>query len=373
VQVLLCPDSFKGTLSATEACAAMARGLARVGADANTLLLPLADGGEGTARVLSGAFGGRTSSALVTGPLGGQIRAQYTLFEDREGRSCAALDFAAAAGLPLVPCEIRNPLHATSYGVGLLVRAVLRHRTSRIFLGLGGSATCDGGAGMAAALGVVFHGMNEGPISAEQLYGVTSIDTTNRVPSLDSTELIALHDVMNPLTGPQGAATVFGPQKGATPEQVESLEAGLLHLARLTRTDPSRPGSGAAGGAGFGAVAFCGADLQPGLPTVLSVLDFDGHLAGADLVITGEGQFDMQSQAGKVVGGVLQRAEAARVPVVVLAGQIAPSAPDLPLPEATELYSLETESGSLNVAQREPARIIEELTERVVKKRIDST
>lgn len=319
-RVLICPDSFKGSLTAPEACEAIARGVARVWPAAHVECVPLADGGEGTARVLGAAFDATTRPVRVSGPLGDPVDAELVAYRDPRGRRVVALDFASAAGLTLVPSASRDPLRASSAGVGELVRAALDEAPDRIILGLGGSATVDGGVGMARALGVRF------PPEAP------SIDLSQRDPRLAHVDLVALHDVANPLLGSRGAATVFGPQKGARPADIAVLEARLAALAAATggapHLTPDTPGFGAAGGAGFGVVAFLGGRLLPGLAYVAEAVGLDEHIALADLVITGEGRFDAQSLLGKVVGGVLERASAAGVPCLVVSG----AAPGTELP-----------------------------------------
>ncbi len=340
-RVLICPDSFKGSLTAPEACAAIARGVARAWPAARIESVPLADGGEGTARVLGAAFGGSSRRVPVSGPLGDPVDAEIVSYRAPRGRRVVALDFASAAGLTLLPRASRDPLRASSAGVGELIRAALAETPDQVILGLGGSATVDGGVGMARALGVRFPPETPSP------------DLSLRDPRLANVELVALHDVTNPLLGPHGAAAVFGPQKGASPADVAVLEARLAALAAATagapHVDPETPGFGAAGGAGFGVVAYLGARLLPGLSYVAEAVGLDERLARADLVITGEGRFDAQSLLGKVVGGVLERAAAAGVPCVVVSG----AGPGAPLPaRPTELtapawlFSLADAAGS---------------------------
>jgi glycerate kinase len=238
-----------------------------------------------------------------------------------EASRIAVMEMAAAAGLGLVEPAERDPTRTTTYGVGELISAALDAKARRIIVGLGGSATVDGGTGMAEALGVRFEGCGH-PMTGDRLANVGGVDLTGIDTRLQGTEVIAATDVHNPLLGPRGAARVFGPQKGATTIQVELLERGLVHLTSfLPQVSPEMIGAGAAGGLGWGLAAFCGAGLRSGIELCLETVGFDALLNGADLVLTGEGSFDLQSLEGKAPLGVARRASAAGIPVVVLAGK----------------------------------------------------
>lgn len=317
------PDSFKGCLSSGEICDIIAREIRRRDPEARVCALPVADGGEGTVDAFLGALGGEKVAVPCRDPYGHPLTAHYGLFPD--GKT-AVIEMAAAAGLPLVG-EDRRVADATTYGVGQLIAHALKRGAERILLGLGGSATNDGGCGAAAALGVEFldaEGKAFVPVGGT-LHRIAHIRTDGLLPALRQAEVIAMCDIDNPLCGESGAAAVFAPQKGADAATVRMLDEGLAHLAAVIEKDlgPSLlalPGGGAAGGFGAGSVAFLGARLQMGIEAVLDLTDFDRLAADAYLVITGEGRLDSQSLRGKVVVGVARRARALGVPVVALVG-----------------------------------------------------
>lgn len=317
------PDSYKGCLSSGEICGIIAREIRRRDPEARVCALPVADGGEGTVDVFLGALGGEKVAVPCRDPYGRPLTAHYGLFPD--GKT-AVIEMAAAAGLPLVG-EDRRVADATTYGVGQIIAHALRRGAERIILGLGGSATNDGGCGAAAALGVEFldaEGKAFVPVGGT-LRRIAHIRTGGLLPALRQAEVIAMCDIDNPLCGESGAAAVFAPQKGADAATVRMLDEGLAHLAAVIEKDLGRslltiPGGGAAGGFGAGSVAFLGARLQMGIEAVLDLTDFDRLAADAYLVITGEGRLDSQSLRGKVVVGVARRARALGVPVVALVG-----------------------------------------------------
>lgn len=317
------PDSFKGCLSSGEICDIIAREIRRRDPEARVCALPVADGGEGTVDAFLGALGGEKIAVPCRDPYGRPLTAHYGLFPD--GKT-AVIEMAAAAGLPLVG-EDRRVADATTYGVGQLIAHALGRGAERIILGLGGSATNDGGCGAAAALGVEFldaEGKAFVPVGGT-LRRIAHIRTGGLLPALRQAEVIAMCDIDNPLSGESGAAAVFAPQKGADAATVRMLDEGLAHLAAVIEKDLGRslltlPGGGAAGGFGAGSVAFLGARLQMGIEAVLDLTDFDRLAADAYLVITGEGRLDSQSLRGKVVVGVARRARALGVPVVALVG-----------------------------------------------------
>ncbi len=333
MKVVIAPDSFKETLSAVEVARAIAARVAEAAPDAEIDLCPMADGGEGTVEAMVAATGGEFRTADVFGPLGEPRRARFGLLA---GGATAVIEMAAAAGLALVPPEKRAPLLTTTFGVGCLIRAALDAGARKLVVGLGGSATVDGGAGCAQALGVVFidTGGAGSPcgLAGGGLATIGHIDMSGRDPRVAGADIRVACDVTNPLTGPEGAAAVYGPQKGATPAMVEQLEAGLANLAEVIRGDlgvdvEHLPGAGAAGGLGAGLVAFASAKLESGIAIVAEAVGLAGRVAGADLVITGEGRLDGQTAAGKLPVGVAELASAVGVPTVCIPGQATPDAP----------------------------------------------
>jgi glycerate kinase len=317
---VIVPDSFKGSLSSRHICEVITEAFRAVEPGAEVCAIPVADGGEGTVETF--LAGGRAVTAPCRGPWGEARTGTYALLPD----GTAVVEMAAAAGLPLVG-ERRDPAHTTTYGVGELMAHALEQGARRLVLGLGGSATNDGGCGAACALGVRFRD-REGETflpTGETLERIAHVDVSGLLPRLRQVPLTVMCDIDNPLCGPQGAAAVFGPQKGADEAMVERLDAGLAHLAAVLESDLglrvlTLPGGGAAGGMGAGCVALLGGTLQMGIDTVLEVARFDERAAGADLVITGEGRLDGQSVRGKVVSGVARRAARLGIPAAALVG-----------------------------------------------------
>lgn len=326
-QILLVPDSFKGTLSSRQVCRLMAEQLKRFFPDAKLRSLPVADGGEGSVDAFLEAVGGRRMTAAVTGPFGEPVESFYGILQDGE---TAVIEMAACAGLPMAEGRL-DPEKATTYGVGELILAAKKEGCRKIILGLGGSCTNDGGTGAAAALGGTFFRADGGEFvpTGGTLGDIASLDVAAIEKTMEGIELTVMCDIDNPLFGETGAAYVFGPQKGADPAMVERLDQGLRHLgqvsARCLGKDFSQlPGAGAAGGLGFAMAAFCGGKLQMGIDVVLDTVQFDQLLQTADLVFTGEGKIDSQSVRGKVVSGVSGRCRRAGVPVIAVVGQIGP-------------------------------------------------
>lgn len=324
-RILLAPDSFKGTMSAPEICALQREVIGRLLPEAEVRAIPMADGGEGMAEAYFRLLGGERIAVSVTGPQGRPVEAAYTILPV----GSAVIEMAAAAGLPLMG-EARTPLTATTRGVGELLLDASGRGVKKVLLGLGGSATNDCGVGMAAALGFRF--LDGGGAELEPLAGnLARIEEILPPQTLPDLCVTAACDVDNPLTGPQGATAVFGPQKGVTPELQPELEAGMAHmgvlLERLTgRPVTCLPGSGAAGGLGAAVTAFLGGSLRPGIELLLDAAGFDGLLESADLVLTGEGRIDGQSAHGKVPAGVGLRCKAKGVPCAALCGSVGPGA-----------------------------------------------
>lgn len=333
MRILIAPDSFKGSLTAAEAAAAMGRGVQAALPDADIALIPLADGGEGTLDALVAATGGQVLTASVTGPLGEPVTARWGLLGD--GRT-AVVEMAAASGLLLVPPGRRDPRITTTYGTGELIRLALDRGLERIVVAVGGSATNDGGAGMVQALGGRLLKGDGSPVGfgGAALLELDRIDLSGLDRRLAGVEMLVACDVDNPLTGPRGASAIYGPQKGATPEMVALLDQSLGRLAEVMARDLGRdvrdlPGAGAAGGLGAGLIGFLGARLRPGIGVVMEAIQLDRLLPDAALLLTGEGRTDGQSLAGKVVQGVARRAAQHGVEVVVLSGAVTPEAADL--------------------------------------------
>ena len=320
-------DSFKGTVSSREICAIAQQVIPRHFPACEVVCIPVADGGEGTVDCFIQAMGAQRVEVTVTNALGEKSAAAYARIGE-----LAIIEMAAAAGLPQVGA-LRCPGTATTYGVGELIAHAAHSGCRKILLGLGGSATNDGGCGCAAALGVRFYdadGQSFVPVG-DTLGRIARIDTAKADELLRSVEITVMCDVTNPLYGPTGAAYVFAPQKGADAEKVKSLDAGLRHFGDVIRSQygldvSAMPGAGAAGGMGAGCVALLGGTIQSGIDAVLDVTGFDRQLEGADLVITGEGRIDSQSADGKVVSGVARRTRAKGIPLIAIAGGIADSA-----------------------------------------------
>ncbi|MBG9770862.1 glycerate kinase [Bacillus vallismortis] len=326
MKIIIAPDSFKESLSALEAADAIERGFQSVFPGADYRKLPMADGGEGTVQSLVDATTGWIKEQVVTGPLGEPVEAFFGMMGD--GKT-AVIEMAAASGLHLVPVERRNPLVTTTRGTGELMAAALDAGAEHLMIGIGGSATNDGGAGMIQALGgrlLDESGREIGP-GGGALSQLASLDISELDPRLENVKLEVACDVDNPLTGPKGAAAVFGPQKGATEDMVDVLDQNLAHFAdvaekALGTTSREIKGAGAAGGLGWSLLAFLDADLKRGIDIVLEAVDFADEVQDADLVITGEGRIDSQTIYGKTPIGVAKAAKSYDVPVIGIAGSV---------------------------------------------------
>lgn len=324
MKIVLMPDSFKGTLSARDFCAVAEEEIGKLCPHAEILSLPVADGGEGTVEAFLTAVGGQRVEVPCQDPYGAEMEGFYGLLED----GTAIIEMAAAAGLPLVG-EKKNPALTTTYGVGQLMFHAAHHGAKSIVLGLGGSATNDGGCGCAAALGVQFLDGSGKPFipTGGTLHNIAHIDTRGLDPAVKALKITAMCDIDNPLCGQDGAAAVFAPQKGADEAMVALLDDGLRHFAQIVRRDVgvdvlTVAGGGAAGGFGAGALALLGAQLHRGFDTVLTVTEFHRRAAGAALVITGEGRLDSQSLRGKVVLEVAKNAASLGAKTIALVGAV---------------------------------------------------
>ncbi len=368
MRILIAPDSFKGSLSATEAAKAIGMGIGRVLPSAQVDLCPIADGGEGTLEALVSATSGQIKTVEVLGPLGEPGPARFGWLPKAD---TAVVEMAEAAGLVRLDEAVRDPTHTTTFGVGQLLVAALDLGARRIIVGIGGSATNDGGAGMVQALGVRLDGGMH-PMTGGGLSQIRSIDASGLDPRLSQTQITVACDVTNPLTGPNGASAIYGPQKGATPQQVKALDAGLAHWAHLVgdAADPNAPGMGAAGGIGFALVAFCGATMVRGIELVLDAVDFEKRLSGCDLVITGEGKLDGQSIQGKATSGVAAAAGRHGIETVALVGMLDADASTLAEAGFTSAHPLCDGTVSPDRAMREAAMLLEQLAANVMARRL---
>lgn len=328
MKIVIAPDSFKESLTAMQVATAIQQGFSEIYPDAEYIKLPMADGGEGTVISMIEATRGQYFNEVVTGPLGLPVEGYWGLMGD--GKT-AVIEMAAASGLHHVPMEQRNPLFTTSHGTGELILAALDHGVERIILGIGGSATNDGGAGMMQALGVVFKNERNEPleVGGSALCALADIDLTGLDARLATVSITVACDVNNPLCGSTGASAIFGPQKGATPEMVKILDTALFTYGSLIEKITGNlvlnvAGAGAAGGMGAALLGLLGAQLKPGIDIVIKALNLESQIEDADLVITGEGRIDSQSVHGKTPIGVARSAKRFNIPVIALAGGLTP-------------------------------------------------
>jgi glycerate kinase len=368
MKVVIAPDSFKGSLTALRAAEAMEIGLRRVFPSAEVEKVPMADGGEGTVQSLVDATGGMVIAERVLDPLGLEIDAQYGALGDGV---TAVIEMAAASGLTLVPPDQRNPLATTTYGTGQLIQAALDRECRKLIIGIGGSATNDGGAGMAQALGTRLMTASGKQIKwgGGGLSDLVSIDDSELDPRLAETETVVACDVNNPLTGERGASHVYGPQKGATPEMVELLDANLAHFDKILRHDLGKsvgdiPGAGAAGGLGAGLLAFLNATLRSGVEIVMEATQLEQKFVGANLVITGEGQINFQTVFGKTPVGVATLAKTHNIPVIAIAGSISNDAGGVYDAGIDAMIDIVSEPMPLEVAIENAAPLIAAAAER---------
>lgn len=361
MKILIAPDSFKESLDAVGVAQAIQEGVKAVLPEAETVLLPIADGGEGTVAALVSAGRGKFIDTWVQGPLGERVSARWGLLTD----NTAVIEMAAASGLPLVAKELRNPLRASTFGTGQLIKAALDRGCSRIILGLGGSATNDGGVGALSALGAKFLDAwgNEISANAQGLLNLDSIDLSGVDPRLADIQVDIACDVTNPLLGPRGASRIYGPQKGADPAMVEELEKALARFAQVARINLGKdianfPGSGAAGGLAAGLSLAADINLRPGIELVLETMDFAAHLAGADLAFTAEGRIDAQSAMGKAISGVGRLSRAAGVPVIALCGTLSQGYQEVYKEGVTAVLPIVDAPMSLEQAMAETGRLL---------------
>lgn len=343
---ILVPDSFKGTLSAIEVCNIMKSSIKNLYKDANIISVPVADGGEGTVDAFLYALGGEKKSIWVSDAFNEQkILAHYAMLKD----NIAVIEMAVCAGLPLVKNRL-EPDKTTTFGVGELIIDAINSGAKKIILGLGGSATNDGGCGMAVALGVKFKDEQDQEFipTGGTLSQIYKIDMNNIYSKIKDVEFISMCDVDNPLCGRLGASAVFAPQKGADEDMVKSLDEGLAHLAKIIKRDlhievKDIKGAGAAGGLGAGSIAFLQSKLTKGIDVILDTINFDELVSKADIVFTGEGKFDSQSLHGKVVMGVANRSQKYKTPVIVVTGAIGENIQEAYNKGITAIFSINKE------------------------------
>ncbi|MGQ9608930.1 MAG: glycerate kinase family protein [bacterium] len=371
MKIIIAPDSFKGSLSALEVGNAIKEGILRVIPEANIEIIPMADGGEGTVDALVAATGGRIIIEEVNDPLMRKIKAKYGILGDG---ITAVIEMAAASGLPLVKLEERNPMITTTYGTGELIKSALDKGCKKFIIGIGGSATVDGGAGVAQALGVrlldkygVDIGLGGGGLEALEKIDISGID-----PRIKETETIVACDVDNPLVGPRGGPAVYGPQKGATPEMVKKLDKFLDKYADIIKRDlgldiKDVPGAGAAGGLGAGLMAFMKAKLRSGIEIVIEASSFEEHLKEVDLVITGEGKIDQQTIYGKTPIGVAKTAKKYGLPVIAISGSIGEGADAVYNNGIDALMSIISYPMSLDEAMDNAFKLISDAAERTIR------
>ena len=325
MNILIAIDSFKGSLSTDELCDAIEKGILKVSSDYYIKKTPIADGGEGTYKTLVSGLGGKTIRIPVKDPLFKDIEAEYGILKDHT----AIIEMATSSGLPLVPMHLQNPLNTSTYGVGQMIADAIDKGCRKFIIGIGGSATNDGGIGMLEALGYRFYDRHHNsliPIGSS-LDKIAHIDQTSKKSELDECEFLIACDVDNPFYGPNGAAYVYGPQKGANPEEVKTLDSGLKSfnevIKRTFNKDLSNlSGAGAAGGLGGGFYAFLNAELKPGIDIIFEKLQIENQISWADLIITGEGKLDFQTVMGKAPIGIAKLAKKQNKPVIALAGSI---------------------------------------------------
>ncbi len=371
MKVVIAPQGFKGNLTALEVSQAIRRGIRHVIPDAVTAIVPMADGGEGTMQALVDAIGGDIISVEVTDPIGERITAHWGLLSDGV---TAVIEMAAASGLDLVPPEKRNPLLTTTYGTGELIRDALGKGCRKFIIGIGGSATNDGGAGMAQALGINLLNAKGEAIApgGAALIDLEAIDITTIDPRLTDCDILLACDVTNPLCGPEGASFIYGPQKGATPEMAAQLDAALAHYADVIKQKldidiRDVPGAGAAGGLGAGLITFLKARVRPGIDIVIQATNLVEQLKGATLVFTGEGRIDSQTACGKTAVGVARKAKDFGLPVIAITGEIGNGYPAVYKEGIDTVFSIAPGPISFSQSAEMAEKLIADVAERAMR------
>jgi glycerate 2-kinase len=370
MRIVIAPNAFKECLSAPDVAEAIAQGVKCSCPDAEIIKVPLADGGDGTAEALVAARGGQMINMTASDPLMRPVDVQYGLFDNGQA---AVIEMAIASGLWRLNDDEKNPLKTTTYGTGEMIRDALERGVRTMVVGIGGSATTDAGIGMANALGYKFLDANGNtlPPTGESMNAVTHIDSSNVHPAVSEATFLVASDVTNPLLGVEGAALVYGPQKGATPDMVETLEQGLSNIEKRWYEDMGvrigdMPGGGAAGGLGAGLAAFCGAEIRSGFDLVADYAKLDDALDGASLVITGEGKIDASTQFGKVPAGVVKRAKMKCVPVIGLAGAVSSSSASLESQGMMAVFSIVPGPIDLQEAMNRAEEFLQQTTKQVI-------
>lgn len=371
MKVIIAPQTFKGSLSALDVAKAMREGVLRATSSAETVLVPVADGGDGTLETLIDSSAGETHTAVVTGPLGEKVDASWGAFGD--GKT-AIIEMARSSGLALIPTQKRDPNTATTYGLGELIKNSLAKGFRNFIIGIGGSATNDAGAGMAQALGVrlLDKSGNDLPVGGAALSKLDHIDTSGLHADAKNSHYEVACDVTNPLTGPEGASHVYGPQKGASPQIALKLDAALVNFSKIVKRDigleiDNIPGSGAAGGLGGGLIAFLGANLRAGVDIVLDAVGLKEKLVGANLVITGEGQMDFQTVYNKAPIGVAKLAKQQGIPVIGISGSLGPRYTTVHEHGIDAVFSITTGPMSLEQASQNASDLITSTTEQSIR------
>jgi glycerate kinase len=371
MKIIIAPDSYKGSLSALEVALSIKKGIARADPAIESVIVPMADGGEGTVQSMVDATNGRIINVSVNDPLSRIINSFYGILGDG---STAVIEMAAASGLPLLSVRERNPLKTSTFGTGELIKDALDKGCRKIIIGLGGSATNDGGIGMAVALGARLLDAEGKEIGhgGEALSRLHKIDITSLDNRVNDCSIVAACDVDNPLCGEKGAAAVYGPQKGATPEMIEILDKNLRKFADIVKTQLGKdilntPGSGAAGGLGAGVQVFLSAKLERGINIVTKITNLSDKVKGSDLIITGEGMIDFQTAFGKTPFGVAMVAKQYNIPVIAIAGSLGKNYQDLYNKGFDAIFSIADKPMTLEYAMQNASVLIESVTENIIR------
>jgi glycerate kinase len=373
MQIVIAPDSFKECLSATKVALAISEGIKRVVPEAKITCIPIADGGEGTVEALVSATGGTIIQTSSVDALNRPIQSFYGVLGDGD---TAVIEMAAASGIELLEPEERNPLKTSTFGTGLLIKAALDAGFMHLIIGIGGSATNDGGAGMAMALGFGLFDQDGLPLDfgGGSLNKLHSIDCTNVHPLLGKAKIIVASDVRNPFLGSSGATYVYGPQKGATPEMIEILENNMVHFSNILHQElqiniANIPGAGAAGGLGAGLIAFCKAEIISGFELISKLTNLDNHISHASLVFTAEGKIDSQTTNGKTVSGVAQLGKKYQVPVIALAGIVTDDLTELYNQGITSVFTIGNQPMSIEESKSRASELLADTAEQIMRMR----